>query len=131
MTENKFEQGMKIRRKILGDAHVDRAEANKSEIDADFQNYIVENAWGAVWTRETLSLRERSMLTICMLAALGHHGELALHLRAADNAGASRQDIAEVLLQVAVYAGVPAANSAFAIAKKTFAEMDDLNGGEN
>ncbi|NQV99540.1 MAG: 4-carboxymuconolactone decarboxylase [Rhodospirillales bacterium] len=115
---------MKVRRKVLGDAHVDRAEANKSEIDADFQRYIVENAWGAVWTRDSLSLRERSMLTICMMASLGHQEELAMHIRAARNTGATRQDIIEVLLQVAVYAGVPTANTAFAIAKKTFLELD-------
>ncbi len=126
MGDNRFEEGMRVRRKMLGDAHVDRAEANKSEIDADFQKYIVESAWGAVWTRDALSLRERSMLTICMMAALGHHDELAMHLRAAENAGTSRQDIIEVLLQVGVYAGVPAANTAFAIAKHTFSVLDEL-----
>jgi len=124
LTDHRFDAGMKVRRKVLGDAHVDRAEANKSEIDADFQRYIVENAWGAVWTRDSLSLRERSMLTICMMASLGHQEELAMHIRAARNTGATRQDIIEVLLQVAVYAGVPTANTAFAIAKKTFLELD-------
>jgi len=116
---------MKIRRKVLGDAHVDRAEANKSELDTAFQEFIVEGAWGSVWNREGLSLRERSMLTICMLAALGHHAELAMHIRAAENTGMSREEISEVLLQVGVYAGVPAANTAFAIAKETFAGMDN------
>tara|TARA_B110000046_G_C13008264_1_gene405413 strand:+ start:1057 stop:1425 length:369 start_codon:yes stop_codon:yes gene_type:complete len=116
---------MKIRRMVLGDAHVDKAEANKSEIDTDFQKYIVENAWGTVWTRDELTLRERSMLTICMMASLGYHDELAMHLRAAENTGTSRQDIIEVLLQVGVYAGVPMANTAFAIAKKTFATLDE------
>jgi len=80
-----------------------------------------------VWTRDALSLRERSMLTICMMASLGHHDELAMHLRAAENAGTSRQDIVEILLQVGVYAGVPTANTAFAIAKKTFAALDEEN----
>lgn len=124
MPDNKFERGMAVRRKVLGDAHVDKAQANKSEIDAEFQQYIVENAWGSVWTRDQLSLRERSMLTICMMASLGHGEELAMHIRAAQNAGTSRQDISEVLLQVAVYAGVPAANKAFAIAKAEFEKMD-------
>lgn len=126
MADNRFEEGMRVRRKMLGNAHVDRAEANKSEIDADFQTYIVESAWGSIWTRDALSLRERSMLTICMMAALGHHDELAMHLRAAENAGTSRQDIIEVLMQVGVYAGVPAANTAFAIAKQTFSVLDEL-----
>lgn len=125
MTNKRFEDGMKIRRMVLGDAHVDKAEANKSEIDTDFQKYIVENAWGTVWTRDELTLRERSMLTICMMASLGYHDELAMHLRAAENTGTSRQDIIEVLLQVGVYAGVPMANTAFAIAKKTFATLDE------
>lgn len=124
MADTLYDQGMAVRRKILGDAHVDRAEANKSEVDAEFQKYIVENAWGSVWTRDGLNLRERSMLTICMMASLGHHDELAMHIRAAENAGASRQDIIEVLLQVAVYAGVPTANKAFAIAKKVFLDLD-------
>jgi 4-carboxymuconolactone decarboxylase len=125
LTNKRFEDGMKIRRMVLGDAHVDKAEANKSEIDTDFQKYIVENAWGTVWTRDELTLRERSMLTICMMASLGYHDELAMHLRAAENTGTSRQDIIEVLLQVGVYAGVPMANTAFAIAKKTFATLDE------
>ena len=125
MTNKRFEDGMKIRRMVLGDAHVDKAEANKSEIDTDFQKYIVENAWGTVWTRDELTLRELSMLTICMMASLGYHDELAMHLRAAENTGTSRQDIIEVLLQVGVYAGVPMANTAFAIAKKTFATLDE------
>lgn len=125
MTNKRFEDGMKIRRMVLGDAHVDKAEANKSEIDTDFQKYIVENAWGTVWMRDELTLRERSMLTICMMASLGYHDELAMHLRAAENTGTSRQDIIEVLLQVGVYAGVPMANTAFAIAKKTFATLDE------
>jgi 4-carboxymuconolactone decarboxylase len=130
LPDQRYETGMKVRRKVLGDAHVDRAEANKSDVDADFQTYIVENAWGSVWTRDALSLRERSLLTICMMASLGHHDELAMHIRAARNTGVTRQEITEVLLQVAVYAGVPAANSAFAIAKKTFAKIVSEDGNE-
>ncbi len=130
MGKNRYEEGMRIRRKILGDAHVDRAEAGKTEVDRDFQRYITENAWGSVWTRDGLSHRERSMLTISTLAVLGHHGELAMHIRAAKNAGTQRSDIIEVLLQVAVYAGVPAANAAFAIAKKTFEALDSAEAEE-
>ena len=122
MVDRSFERGMKIRRATLGDSYVDRAEENKTDFDADFQTYITESAWGSVWAREHLTKRERSLLTIAMLAALGHHDELALHLQATQNTGASLKDIKEVLLQVAVYAGVPAANSAFKIAKAYFAE---------
>ena len=125
MANNRFDDGMKVRRKVLGEIHVDSAEANKSEVDAAFQEFIVEGAWGSVWIRDGLSLRDRSMLTICMMASLGHHAELAMHIRAAENTGLSREEISEVLLQVGVYAGVPAANTAFAIAKETFAELDN------
>ncbi len=130
MENNRYDEGMKVRRKILGDAHVDRAEARKNEIDTDFQKYITENAWGSVWTRDGLTHRERSMLTISTLASLGHHDELAMHIRAAKNAGTTRDDIIEVLLQVAVYAGVPAANAAFGIAKKTFEKLDNPDAEE-
>ncbi|NRB00150.1 MAG: 4-carboxymuconolactone decarboxylase [Rhodobacteraceae bacterium] len=118
------EKGMKIRRKVLGDAHVDRAEAAKTAFDQPFQDMITEGAWGTVWSRDTISLRERSMLTIALLAATKNFEEIAMHIRATANTGASRDDIMEALLHVAVYAGVPAANRAIAIAKATFAEMD-------
>jgi 4-carboxymuconolactone decarboxylase len=121
---------MRVRRAVLGDAHVDRAQAKTTDVDADFQQFITEVAWGGVWTREGLSRSQRSLLTIAMLAALGHHDELAMHLRATSNTGATREEVKETLLQVAVYAGVPAANAAFAVAKRTFAEMDGERGGE-
>jgi 4-carboxymuconolactone decarboxylase len=124
MNEDKFEQGMKVRRSVLGDAHVERAEKNKTDFDADFQQYIVESAWGSVWARPGLDKKTRHLLTIAMLAALGKEHELALHLRATQNTGVTRDEVKEVFLQVAVYSGVPAANSAIAVAKKVFAEMD-------
>lgn len=121
-----YERGMRTRRAVLGDAHVDRAEAGKTSFDADFQRFITETAWGGVWSRGGLSTRERSMLTIALLAALGHRDELAMHLRATRNTGASIDDVREVLLHVAVYAGVPAANAAHAAAKQVFgAGLDD------
>ena len=124
MADERYQQGMQVRRSVLGDAHVDRAQAKTTEVDADFQQFITEVAWGSVWTREGLDRRQRSLLTIAMLAALGHHDELAMHLRATANTGASRTEVKETLLQVAVYAGVPAANAAFAVAKRVFAEID-------
>lgn len=116
-------RGMATRRRVLGDAHVDRAEAGKTAFDAPFQALITDAAWGHVWSRSTLSLRERSMLTIALLAGLGNDQELAMHIRATRNTGASEADVAEALLHVAVYAGVPRANHAMKIAKETFAEM--------
>jgi 4-carboxymuconolactone decarboxylase len=115
---------MKIRRSVLGDAHVDRAEANKTPFDKDFQAFITEGAWGSVWSRDGIDRRTRSMLVIALMAALGHYEELAMHLRATRNTGASMNDVEEVLLMVAVYAGVPAANSAIKIAKQVYAEQD-------
>jgi 4-carboxymuconolactone decarboxylase len=115
---------MKTRRSVLGDAHVDRAEAAKTAFDAPFQALITEAAWGRVWSRPDISKRERSMLTIALLAALGHDEELAMHVRATASTGASPDDIREALLHVAIYAGVPAANRAFKIAKRTLAEMN-------
>jgi 4-carboxymuconolactone decarboxylase len=117
-------QGMATRRAVLGDAHVDRAEAARTEFDEPFQDLITEAAWSHVWSRPDITARERSMITIALLAALGHDEEVAMHVRATANTGATRQDIREALLHVAIYAGVPAANRAIRIAKKTFAEMD-------
>jgi len=114
---------MAIRRKVLGDAHVDRAEATKTALDADFQAFITEGAWGSVWARPGLTLRERSLLTLTLLAALGNHEELAMHIRATARTGATPQDVLEAMLHVAVYAGVPRANHALKIARETFAEM--------
>lgn len=122
MAATKFETGMKIRRQVLGDAHVDRAEANKTDFDADFQHFITETAWGSVWSRPGLERKTRHLLTIAMLAALGKENELAMHIRATANTGVSADELKEVFHQVAVYAGVPAANSAFAIAKKVYAD---------
>jgi len=114
---------MAVRRSVLGDAHVDRAEATKSAFDQDFQRFITEGAWGSVWSRPGLDRRTRSMLVIALMAALGHDEELAMHLRATRNTGATIDDVQEVLLMVAVYAGVPAANSAIKIAKQVYAEL--------
>lgn len=122
--QTKRDIGMKTRRAVLGDAHVDRAEANKTTFDAEFQAFITEGAWGTLWASAAITKRERSMITIALLAALGHHEEVAMHIRATRNTGASLSDIKEALLHVAVYAGVPAANSAFRIAKATYAEME-------
>lgn len=115
--------GMKTRRKVLSDAHVDRANAAITEFDAPFQALITDAAWAHVWSRNTISLRERSMLTIALLAGLGNDHELAMHIRATARTGASEQDVLESLLHVAIYAGVPRANHAIKIAKDTFAEM--------
>lgn len=122
---NRYDQGMATRRRVLGNAHVDRAEAAKSGFDADFQELITETAWGNVWSRDTISPRERSMLTIALLAGLGNDHELALHIRATANTGASQRDVLEALLHVAVYAGVPRANHAIKIAKETYAAMEE------
>lgn len=122
MTDDRFAAGMKVRRGVLGDAHVDAAEARTTAFDADFQRFITEGAWGSVWARPGLERRTRSMLVIALMAALGHEAELAMHLRATRNTGATPEDVKEVLLMVAVYAGVPAANTAFRIAREVFAD---------
>lgn len=121
----RYSEGMVTRRNVLGDAHVDRAESGKTAFDAPFQELIVESAWGNVWSRPNWSWRERSIVTIALLAALGHDEEVAMHIRATANTGATREDICEALLHVAIYAGVPAANRAIKIARNTFAEMDE------
>jgi 4-carboxymuconolactone decarboxylase len=118
-----FEIGMSTRRAVLGDAHVDRATAAVTPFDEPFQTFITEGAWGSVWSRSQLTNRERSILTIALLAALGHDEEVAMHIRATANTGATPEDVREALLHVAVYAGVPAANRAFKIAKKVYSEM--------
>jgi 4-carboxymuconolactone decarboxylase len=118
-----FSKGMATRRSVLGAAHVDRATAAMTDFDEPFQTFITEGAWGSVWSRPHLTKRERSLLTIALLAALGHDEEVAMHARATANTGATPQDVREALLHVAVYAGVPAANRAFKIVKKTYAEM--------
>jgi len=120
---DRYADGMKIRRKVLGDTHVDAAEVNKNAFDEPFQTLITEAAWGNVWARDTLALRERSMLTIALLAATGNFDEIAMHIRATANTGASPEDVMEALLHVAVYAGVPRANHAIKIARQTYEDM--------
>ncbi len=115
--------GMATRRQVLGDAHVDRACAATTAFDADFQTFITRAAWGEVWSRPGLTRRERSLITLALLAAAGHEEEVAMHTRATANTGATPSDIKEALLHVALYAGVPAANRAFKIVKQTLAEQ--------
>jgi 4-carboxymuconolactone decarboxylase len=115
---------MQIRKSMLGEDHVNRAEANKSEFDEDFQRLITEMAWGSVWARPGLDKKTRHLLTLAMLATLGNHEELAMHIRATRNTGVTRDEVKEVLLQVAVYAGIPAANAAIAVAKRVYGEME-------
>lgn len=123
MTDPRHEAGMQVRREVLGAEHVERATANATPMTRPFQEYITRNAWGEVWARPGLDRRTRSCLTLALLAALGHERELALHVRAAIRNGLTAGEIAEVLLHTAVYAGVPAANSALAVAQRTLAEV--------
>ena len=122
MSDDRFQAGMKVRRAVLGDAHVDRAEARKTALDADFQQFITAGAWGSVWTRPGLDRPTRSLLTLFILASLGHWEEFQMHVRAARNTGATPDAIKEALFHVAVYAGVPSANRGFAILKETATE---------
>ena len=121
---DRYRQGMVTRRSVLGDSHVDRASSTATAFDQPFQELITEGAWGTVWSRPWWTKRERSMVTIALLAALGHDEEVAMHVRATVNTGATREDIGEALLHVAIYAGVPAANRAIKIAKHVFEELD-------
>ncbi|AUH33937.1 4-carboxymuconolactone decarboxylase [Paracoccus tegillarcae] len=121
---DRYADGMAVRRRVLGDAHVDRAEAAKTAFDDPFQTMITESAWGTVWAGDAITLRERSMLTLALLAATGNFEEIPMHIRATARTGASRNDIAEAFQHVAIYAGVPRANHALKLAKQTFAEMD-------
>ncbi len=116
--------GMKTRREVLGNEHVERAVKNTNKIDERFQDFITEGAWGTLWSNEKLSRRDRSLITISLLAAIGHHEELEMHFNASKNTGATFEEISEVLMHVAVYAGVPASNSAFKILKKVFKESN-------
>ncbi|MBV9735014.1 MAG: 3-oxoadipate enol-lactonase [Acidisphaera sp.] len=118
-----YEAGMTVRRQVLGAEHVARATAAITDLDRDFQRFITSTAWGAVWTRPHFDRRTRSLLTLGLMAALGHHEEFRLHVRATANTGATAADIAELLIHVAAYAGIPAANSAVRIAKETLREM--------
>ena len=121
---DKVNNGTLTRRKVLGGAHVDKALDQKTSFDKPFQNLITESAWGTVWANDTISLRERSMITLALLAATGNFDEIPMHIRATANTGASKEDIREAFMHVAIYAGVPKANHAFKIAKKVFEDMD-------
>lgn len=123
MHSARYEQGMKTRRQVLGDAYVDGAEKKKTDFDKPFQELITEAAWGHVWSRPGLTKRERSLVTIALLAALGHHDEVAMHTRATVNTGATPDDLMEVMLHVGIYAGVPAANHNIKIIKDELEKM--------
>ncbi|MDX1820884.1 MAG: 4-carboxymuconolactone decarboxylase [Paracoccaceae bacterium] len=124
---DRFAKGMEVRRRVLGDAHVDRAEAGKTGFDEPFQTLITEGAWGNVWASDGISLRERSMLTLALLAATGNFEEIPMHIRATARTGASKRDVLEAFQHVAIYAGVPRANHALKLAKATYAEMEAEN----
>jgi 4-carboxymuconolactone decarboxylase len=127
MADDRYEAGMTARREVLGDAHVDRALAGRTEFTADFQDFITRYAWGDVWARDGLDRRTRSCITLALLTALRCHDELAMHVRAARRNGLTADEIGEVLLHTAVYAGVPAANSAFTIAQRTLADDESAD----
>lgn len=120
---DRYETGMNTRRAVLGDAHVDKAEANTVSFDAPFQRMITEGAWGTLWSDDTITRRERSMITLSLLAATGNFDEIPMHIRATQNTGATPQDVLQAFLHVAVYAGVPAANHAIKLAKQTYADL--------
>jgi 4-carboxymuconolactone decarboxylase len=124
----RLRQGQETRRAVLSDAYVERVEAATTEFDEPFQTLITEAAWGHLWSRNEWSKRERSIVTIALLAALGHTEELAMHIRATARTGATEADVREALLHVAIYAGVPTANTAFRIAKQVFADLAAGNG---
>ena len=122
MSDDPYEEGMRVRREVLGDEHVDRAIESTTEFTAAFQEFITRNAWGAVWTREGLDRRMRSAITLAVLTALGSEQELAMHVRAARTNGLTPEEISEVLLHTAVYAGLPRGNAAFAVAQRVLEE---------
>lgn len=124
MDDPQHDAGMRVRREVLGDAHVDRAVAATTDLTADFQDFITRYAWGSVWTREGLGRRTRSCMTLAICCALGREEELALHVRGARNNGLTDAEIAEVLMHTAVYAGVPAANAALKVAQQVLDELD-------
>jgi 4-carboxymuconolactone decarboxylase len=121
---DRYETGMAVRRAVLGDTHVDRAETAKTDMDTAFQRLITEGAWGTVWASDAITHRERSMLTLALLAATKNFEEVPMHIRATTRTGASKQDVIETFQHVAIYAGVPAANHALKLAKQTYAEME-------
>ncbi len=124
MTDARYDKGMETRRAVLGDAHVDRAEAGKSDLDQPFQELITISAWGTVWASDAISRRERSMLTLALLAATKNFEEIPMHIRATARTGASKEDVMQAFQHVAIYAGVPKANHAIKLAKQTYAEME-------
>jgi 4-carboxymuconolactone decarboxylase len=124
MKDSSYDSGLAVRRRVLGEAHVRRSLDNATDFDREFQELATRHAWGDIWTRPGLDHRTRSLITIALLAAAGNHEELKLHVRATRNTGATADEVKEVLLQVAVYAGVPAANAAFRIAKSAYEEME-------
>jgi 4-carboxymuconolactone decarboxylase len=125
-----YAAGMAVRRAVLGDGHVDRAAAEADDFTGDFQDFITRYAWGAIWARDGLSRRDRSLITLALLAGLGRADELPLHVRGALNNGVTTDEIKEVLLHTAVYAGVPAANTAFAVARRILTETPDPGSSE-
>ncbi|KMZ13801.1 4-carboxymuconolactone decarboxylase [Candidatus Burkholderia humilis] len=128
--DERYEAGMKVCRAVLSDAHVDRSLENRTDLTTEFQNLITRYAWGEIWIREGLPRHTRSLLTIAMMVALNRSEELALHLRAAKNNGVTQDEIKEVLMQTAIYCGVPAANSAFHLAQKIFEEERKAASGQ-
>jgi 4-carboxymuconolactone decarboxylase len=131
MSDERFDAGMAVRREVLGSDHVDKAERRKTYLDADFQQFITEGAWGSVWTRPGLERPTRSLLTLVILASLGHWEEFAMHIRASRNTGATPEQIKEALFHVAVYAGVPAANRGFAITKEELGITPETVAGQD
>ena len=127
----RYGQGMKVRRAVLGDAHVDRSLKNRNEFNEEFQDLITRYAWGEIWTRPGLPRKTRSLITLAMMVALNRNDELRMHVRAAINNGVTRDEIKEVLLQTAIYCGVPAANSAFHIAEEAFAGESATDGASH
>jgi 4-carboxymuconolactone decarboxylase len=129
MNRQQFQRGLKNRREVLGNAHVERSLGTATDFNRDFQEMITEYCWGGPWERAGFDRRTRSLLTLAMLAALGHEEEFKLHVRASVNTGCSREDIKELLLHAAIYCGVPAANSAFRMAREVYEEMDSAGSG--
>lgn len=119
-----YQDGMAVRTAVLGKTYIERAQSRMTKFDEEFQDILTRYCWGEVWTRPGLERKTRSMLNLAMLASLGHDEEFKLHLRASRNTGVTRDEVKEVLLQVAIYAGIPAANSAFRMAREVFQEMD-------
>ncbi|HXU50824.1 MAG TPA: 4-carboxymuconolactone decarboxylase [Casimicrobiaceae bacterium] len=124
--DRRREQGMKVRREVLGDAHVDRAEARRNDFNGDFQDFITRYAWGEVWSRPGLPRHARSLVTLALMVALNRGDEFRMHVRAALNNGVTRDEIRELLLHTALYAGLPAANTAYHLAEEVFAEARKL-----